>query len=361
MKIIKLYEHKANTGGIVNFQLDLEKYYEYSQNEYFYFRTGKVRNSRFLSNSLIRWFDLALSYLIFPFYLMIINPDLIEINTTLIRKSYYRDKMYFNIFNFLFSKRKTLLFIHGWNESFYDSIISMEKNKAVNYFNSYNSIIVLANSFSNRLKSIGVDQTQISVITTGIDLATFEKRKRIVSKIDSILFLSRMEEEKGIVDFINAIPLILNYDKNIIFNVAGDGSFLSEAKNHEISKTYSENINFHGYIKGEEKIKLLKSSTVYVFPSYHGEGCPVSVLEAMASELPIIYTNVGAMKELLLDGINGICIHPRDPKAIAKSVIDLITNRLVMKKIGEANKKMSKEKFDLRKIFSRIEDIYHNA
>jgi len=361
MKIIKLYEHKANTGGIVNFQLDLEKYYKYSQNEYFYFRTGKVRNSKFLSYSLIRWFDLAWSYLIFPFYLIIINPDLIEINSTLIRKSYYRDKMYFNIFHFLFPKRKTVLFIHGWNESFYDKIIYKEKKKIVNYFNNYDTIIVLAFTFYNRLKLIGVDQTQISVITTGIDVATFEKSKRIVSKIDSILFLSRIEEEKGIIDFINAIPPILNYDKNIIFHIAGDGSFLSEAKNHKISKIYSSNINFHGYIKGEEKIKLLKSSTIYVFPSYHGEGCPVSVLEAMASELPIIYTNIGAMKELLLDGINGICIHPKDPNVIANSVINLLTNRSLMKKISVENKRMSREKFDLRKIFSSIEDIYYNT
>jgi glycosyltransferase involved in cell wall biosynthesis len=170
-----------------------------------------------------------------------------------------------------------------------------------------------------------------------------------------------MEEEKGIVDFLNSIPLILSYDKNIIFNIAGDGNFLSQAKNYKISKTYFENINFLGYIKGEDKIKLFKSSTIYVFPSYYGEGCPVSVLEAMASELPIIYTNVGAMKELLVDGINGICIQPRDYEAIATSVINLLTNRSLMKKIGIENKIMSEERFDLRKIFYTIESIYQNT
>ncbi len=360
MKIIKLYEHKTNTGGIVNFQLDLEKYYGESQNQYYYFRTGKVRKSKFLSNPIIRWLDLALSYVIFPFYILIVNPDLIEINSTLIKKSYLRDKMYFKIILLFYPKIKTLLFIHGWNDSFYNDIIK-EKNRVSAYLNQYNAIIVLANTFYNQLKSIGVDKPQVSIISTGIDLKTFNDVKEIKSNSDSILFLSRMEEEKGIVDFIKAIPIIHKYDKNIIFNIAGEGGFLSTAKNHEISKSYSENIKFHGYIRGEEKIKLFKSSTIYVFPSYYGEGCPVSVLEAMASELPIIYTNVGAMKELLLDGINGICIQPRYPEAIAESVIKLLTNRPNMKKIGLENKRMSEEKFDLRKIFSKIESIYEHT
>jgi len=113
---------------------------------------------------------------------------------------------------------------------------------------------------------------------------------------------------------------------------------------------------FHGYVRGKEKIKLLKSADVFVFPSY-GEGCPVSVLEALAVGLPIIYTEVGALPDILKNNINGIKVEKHSSKEIAESIISMLNDETLRVKISKENRKYSTN-FDLALIHKKLETIY---
>jgi glycosyltransferase involved in cell wall biosynthesis len=357
MKILKLHERLNNTGGIVSFQIDLGNFYSTSKNIYYHFRTGKVENHFFLSNPVIRMFDLAISYLIYPFYLLKLQPDVIEINSGLDTKSFLRDWLYLKITRGILKRSKIILFMHGWDEDFGKKMVEHRLKSFLNFFNSANDIVVLAEQFKNELIRAGISNQKVYVIRTGLDIKFFKPKEKVQDGIVRILFLARIEVPKGIYEFLNAIPQILEFNPNIIFDIAGSGSIFEEIKNYEIVKKYQNNIQFHGYVNGSEKVTLFQKSTIYVFPSYT-EGCPVSILEAMAIGLPLVYTNVGALREIIEDGVNGIMVPIGESEPIVKAVKKLISEPELRKQMGIINRKKAEKDFSIENIFHELENIY---
>lgn len=358
MKVLKLYEHKNNPGGIVNFQLDLEKYFPTSKNTYLHFRTGKIFGHPILSNRIIRYIDLLLSYFYYPFYLLIHSPDTIEINTSFIKKSFIRDFIYLELSVLFAPNANKVIFIHGWDNKFHKYLTNNKKNYLKKFHQNADQIIVLADDFKQQLISSGFSKKKIDTLTTGIDYQTFEKVEKIKSNKTNLLFLSRIEKDKGIYEFMQSIPQLLKTYNNLHFNIAGVGNDFEDVINSEVAKKYSEYITFHGYLKGEQKIKLLKMSDIYIFPSSHGEGFPISILEAMGSGLPLIYTSSGGLREKLEDGLNGIEIPPKNTDAIVTATIRLIENPSLRTKMGVTNEKLIRESYDIGAIFMKLEEIY---
>lgn len=361
MKVLKLYEHKKNTGGIVSFQNDLERFYPFSENKYYYFRTGKIENHIILSNHIVRWLDLAFSYLHYPLFLLILRPDIIEINSSMVRKSFYRDLFYLKLSKFFCGKSKVILFNHGWNTDFKQDMLHRKPKSFLNFYKSFDKIVLLAESFKAEMVGFGISEKYIYVVTTGIDVDIYNNIDADVISSKRILFLSRLEKEKGIYEFLEVIPHLVNLNKDLQFDIAGSGTELESASKHEICLNYKENIHFYGYVLGLDKIKLFEKAMIYVFPSIHGEGCPVSVLEAMASGLPIIYTEVGALIELLENGINGVVIPPNDSGMLLKALLYLLQDQELRKYIGKNNKKKAIAEFNVKNIFKKIEYIYEST
>jgi len=72
---------------------------------------------------------------------------------------------------------------------------------------------------------------------------------------------------------------LVQENRNLELLVAGDASALEQAKNHARNTGIKQLVSFLGYVRGEEKCFALLSSQLFVLPSYHGESCPVSLLE----------------------------------------------------------------------------------
>jgi glycosyltransferase involved in cell wall biosynthesis len=92
--------------------------------------------------------------------------------------------------------------------------------------------------------------------------------------------------------------------------------------------------------------QLLRSMTVYVHPS-EAEACPMAVLEACASGLPVVATDVGGTRELVRDGVTGILIEPREPAEMADAVIRLLASREAARRMGLAGAEHMSKFFSL--------------
>jgi len=100
------------------------------------------------------------------------------------------------------------------------------------------------------------------------------------------------------------------------------------------------NVIFTG--RREDVPQLLRAMTVYVHPS-EAEACPMAVLEASASGLPVVATDVGGTRELVRNGVTGLLIEPREPSEIANAVIRLLASPEVARRMGMAGaERMSK-------------------
>ena len=106
--------------------------------------------------------------------------------------------------------------------------------------------------------------------------------------------------------------------------------------------------------------KYLKAFDIFVLSSVK-EGFPWVVLEAMAAEVPIIATKVGAVPEIIQNNENGILIEPKSPKAIIDAVKLLMDNKDLMRKLAINGRKTVIEKFNLEKMINRYVELFEST
>ena len=96
---------------------------------------------------------------------------------------------------------------------------------------------------------------------------------------------------------------------------------------------------------------------VIVHPSY-GEPFGLVPLEAMACGKPVIGTNVGGLRDVISDGESGFLVKPKEPYAIAESILNLIRNPERAREMGMTGRRIVENRFDLRDRIERISELY---
>lgn len=104
--------------------------------------------------------------------------------------------------------------------------------------------------------------------------------------------------------------------------------------------------NFMFVEPGDRVCELLPAFDIFVMPS-RIEGIPTSVLEAMACGLPVIATDVGAVREVIDDGSTGRVVEPEDCAAIADAIIELLENQSARTQMGARARRRAVERYDL--------------
>ena len=123
------------------------------------------------------------------------------------------------------------------------------------------------------------------------------------------------------------------------------------------AKEELQNVKFAILSRVPDASKYLKAFDIFILPSVK-EGFPWVVLEAMAAEVSVIATNVGALPEIIQNNENGILIEPKNPDAIIGAVKQLLSNENLKKKIAENGRKTVEEKFNLDKMVKQYEDLF---
>ena len=152
-----------------------------------------------------------------------------------------------------------------------------------------------------------------------------------------ILFLGRLIPVKGIVYLIDAMKKL----KDVELNVIGWGELSEEYENYAKSKKLN-NIEFIGPIFNEAKLPYLSAADAFILPSSK-EGASVSVMEAMARNIPIVTTDIGGMPLMVKDGEEGIVVGQKNPEDIVKAVRKILDWK-------KKNIKKSAERYKWKKI-----------
>jgi glycosyltransferase involved in cell wall biosynthesis len=123
-----------------------------------------------------------------------------------------------------------------------------------------------------------------------------------------------------------------------------------------------DRVRFVGVVTGQEKARLFAGADLFVYPTYFRlEGQPVVILEAMASGLPVISTDRGSIREMITDGRNGFIVTPCSPRQIAEKICLLIADRSLREKMGERNRSLAREKFNLGQYVEGVTDSAEKA
>ena len=188
----------------------------------------------------------------------------------------------------------------------------------------------------------------------GINLSEYFCQKRLPRPIIEVGSVGSLWKAKGYPYMIEAAKIILQKRDDIFFSIAGDGKDFYKLHNLIGKLGLTEKFRLLGFQR--EIPSILLKWDIYVQPSLW-EGQCITVIEAMASGLPVVATNVGGIPESVIDGYNGFLVPPRDPKALADKIIELIDNPELRTNMGERSRKIAEEKYSLDNMVNRIESL----
>jgi glycosyltransferase involved in cell wall biosynthesis len=290
------------------------------------------------------------------FNLVHLSPSLGK--TAIIRDGFYAKKCITHNIPFV-------VFFHGWDKNIEEKI---EKNgynhKIRNIFGRASAIWVLCSEFKKKLMDWGFDKDKIIIETTMVDdilLHNFDiksKTKNIKNADNlNILFISRIIKNKGIYEAVSAFKILTEKYDNITFTIAGDGSELKNLKDYVKNKNIS-GIKFTGFISGQNKIDLLTKSQILFFPSYHNEGMPIAVLEAMAFGMPVITRKVAGLNDFFEHNKMGYYTESLIPQVFTDFLENLLSNRELLINMAIYNYNYAQKRFLASQVVKRIENVY---
>lgn len=162
------------------------------------------------------------------------------------------------------------------------------------------------------------------------------------AKVPVVLFASRLLPAKGILETIEAFAMLRDRVPAHLL-VAGDGPAAADAERAVRERGLADHVTFAGRLAPERLQAAYRRADVFVLPTYHFEGFPTAVTEAMSAGLPLVTSKVRGNADHLVEGTNTLFVPPRDPRAIAAALERLLTDDALRKRMSAANRRKVKD------------------
>lgn len=216
---------------------------------------------------------------------------------------------------------------------------------------------VVSNSEGLRELAVRTDAgTDISVIRNGVDTGEFRPAERDASRDDGtvrVLSVSRLTPRKGLRFLIRALSDLPESVRLVLVGGGGERSDL-EALAAELG--VSDRVDFRGAVPHESLPDIYRNCDLFCLPSLN-EGMSNTVLEAIASGLPIIATVTGGTEELVTDGENGFFAEKESPEDLAEKIGRLAADADLRARMGAASRTRA-EKMSWHAVASRYTELY---
>ncbi|MBO3757520.1 MAG: glycosyltransferase family 4 protein, partial [Candidatus Brockarchaeota archaeon] len=227
----------------------------------------------------------------------------------------------------------------------------------VRYYISKAEVVIAVSKAAANFISFFIDYAPIKIIPNGIDTNRFKPNFDKENKELRILFVSRLVHRKGPHLLVKAFKRVIKrYDKvTLIF--AGSGYMRETLEELAMSLNIASKVKFLGDVPDENLPQVYSESDIFVLPSLHAESFGLVLLEAMASGLPVVTTNIGGIPEVLEDGKEGFLVKP-DERNIADALIKLLEDKNLREKMGRNGRKKAVEVYDWKNVGEKIEEVY---
>lgn len=174
-----------------------------------------------------------------------------------------------------------------------------------------------------------------------------------------LLFLGIVGRRKGIPELLAALAGAAAEGCAATLVVGGNGE-VDQARRMAQSHGIGARVQFAGWVGSDRKQQLLRDSDIYVLPSHH-EGLPVSILEAMSWSLPVVSTDVGAIAEVVRDGVDGFIVPPGDVAALQRALTTLSESAELRQRMGASARQRVAQEFAREVVLPRLERIYDDV
>ena len=212
------------------------------------------------------------------------------------------------------------------------------------------------------IKDLGLERHKNKILPEGarfIDISRYTAKKTLNERKNVVGFIGRLRKEKGVVEFVNSIPLVVKENKDVEFLIGGSGDLLGWVKEEckRIENGNNIKITITGFIKEEEFPNYLNEPKLLALPTQHAEGLPTVILEAMACGTPVLATPVGAIQDVIKDGETGFILKNNSPECIAKNIVRVLEYP-DLDKVTKNARKLIEEKYTYKAAVERYRRIF---
>jgi len=221
-----------------------------------------------------------------------------------------------------------------------------------------NSLIKKPNKIF-RIPGMGVDLTKFNCANSRNTKKYVCEELGLSKDQKVILCISMMIPSKGIFIFLEAARQICANRNNVCFLLAGKGPMTD--KLNELSKEYGLESQFRILGWRNDVDQLMQAADIFVLPSYYFEGLPVSLLEAMACQKPVISTLNKGCEDAVIDKKTGFLIPTRQVDPLLDKISILLDSPQLCKEMGQAGRKHVERFFELECCTKKITDVLEIA
>lgn len=215
------------------------------------------------------------------------------------------------------------------------------------------------------VEQVGIREHKVQAIINGVDTAKFQPDGAARSLLRGQMGLNhgdvlvgsvgRLVPIKDYPSLLNAFARVMRKEPNVHGALIGDGPQRNELEQQAISSGLASRFHFLG--ERNDIPAWLNALDVFVLPSIH-EGISNTILEAMATGLPIVATRVGGNPEIVCDEGNGFLVPSQDPGKLAHALTILAENEETRHQFAEASLRRAQEHFSLQRMVDEYEALY---
>ena len=300
----------------------------------------------------------ALSPLHLALLLLRTGAQVIHLNTSLEPKAYWRDLVYLTVARLL--GRRVVNQIHGGampadffrGNRFLTWVLRrfLVSSDAVSVLSS--AELAAYRKFDPRIR--------VHLVPNAIDPAGLADRTRSCNahRPLKLVYVGRLVRTKGLFEVIEAMTALKRAGREIELCIAGEGEDQAALMAVSLQSGLGDRIRFLGSVFGAEKWRLWLDSDVFVFPTYHREGLPYSLLEAMAAGCVPVTTSVAAIPDVMRDGEHGLFVPANDASALAMAVAALDDDRAGLFRMSGAARQRALEHYTVGRLADDFRKLY---
>lgn len=294
----------------------------------------------------------------FLYFLIRHRPDIVHLNTSLDQKSYWRDLVFMLIAHSI--GRKIVFQKHGGPLP----ALFFPNNKVLaglfqRVLRLPDAIVVLSHEEYDAYRSF-VPGQRVVEIANAIEAEALMKRSLEVETTGQLhlVYLGRLAENKGIFEAVDACARLLQQGHDVRFTFAGGGPDETRLKDRVRTLGLHERVRLAGPLFGADKDALWRRADVFVFPTYHREGLPYALLEAMAAGAVPVTTRVGAIPDVMQDGVHGLFVPPKDVESLVRAIARLDADRSQLSGMARAGRARVLEQYSVARLAEDFGRLY---
>ena len=217
------------------------------------------------------------------------------------------------------------------------------------------SILVASTYMRDLLVQNGIEPDRLHIAPCFLPDGLLTQQPHDLPESPSILFVGRLDYEKGIPYLLEAVS---NLDTPHRLRIVGDGSLMSDYVELSEKLKIQDHVEFLGWLTGEDLTEAYRAASVVVMPSIMAEPFGIVGIEAMAHARPVVAFDVGGISDWLHSGVSGYLVPPLNVDEMAKRLNQLLADRSLSEQMGKQGREIAAEFYPSSKHIESLDKIF---